>query len=233
MAADLGAMKLEAVGAEHWKESDPPGDHNEVHLNFDTNKPLEYKLIHLPIYVLEYTYKGFAYRVFMNALTGSIEGYRQYDQRSITATTFGITSFFYWLHLKSGHDFGFFSSFFFVVLPSFLTGRFVERRPLRKLGRLSLEQIARESISEQFKSSTEQQLGGQSGGQLYSILGVSSTASQEQIKSAYKRLARQHHPDFNPQRKEEAAKKFAQISHAHSILSDENKRRDYDQFGVE
>ncbi len=64
----------------------------------------------------------------------------------------------------------------------------------------------------------------------YEILGVSRNASKEEIKMAYKRLARKYHPDV-AQNKEEAEIKFRQINEAYSVLSDEEKRRAYDQFG--
>lgn len=64
----------------------------------------------------------------------------------------------------------------------------------------------------------------------YESLGVSKTASADEIKSAYRRLAKQYHPDQNPNNKEAEAK-FKEISVAYEILSDENKRKNFDQFG--
>ncbi|MFN0107929.1 MAG: molecular chaperone DnaJ [Blastocatellia bacterium] len=64
----------------------------------------------------------------------------------------------------------------------------------------------------------------------YKTLGVSRTASQEDIRKAYRRLARKHHPDVNPGDKS-AEEKFKQISEANDILSDEKKREVYDKFG--
>src|SRR5579871_6532297 len=64
----------------------------------------------------------------------------------------------------------------------------------------------------------------------YSILGVSKTATQDEIKSAYRRLARKHHPDLNPNDKE-AHKKFQQINEANEVLSDPEKRKKYDTYG--
>ena len=62
----------------------------------------------------------------------------------------------------------------------------------------------------------------------YAILGVSKDASTEEIKQAYKKLARENHPDLNPG-DTEAEKKFKEISEASAILTDEGKRQEYDQ----
>jgi DnaJ-class molecular chaperone len=64
----------------------------------------------------------------------------------------------------------------------------------------------------------------------YSILGVSKTADEKEIKSAYRKLARKYHPDVNPGDKS-AEEKFKEISEAHEILSDPHKRSQYDRFG--
>ncbi len=64
----------------------------------------------------------------------------------------------------------------------------------------------------------------------YKILGVSKTASDEDIKKAYRKLARKLHPDLNPNDKE-ANKKFQQINEANEVLSDPEKRKKYDQYG--
>jgi molecular chaperone DnaJ len=64
----------------------------------------------------------------------------------------------------------------------------------------------------------------------YKILGVGRDASQKEIKEAYRRLARQYHPDANPGDKE-AEEKFKEINEAYEVLSDPKKRQQYDQFG--
>lgn len=63
----------------------------------------------------------------------------------------------------------------------------------------------------------------------YLSLGVSKTASDNEIKASYRKLARQYHPDVN--KSPEAAQKFKEVSEAYQILSDPNKRQTYDQFG--
>jgi len=64
----------------------------------------------------------------------------------------------------------------------------------------------------------------------YSILGVNRNASEREIKQAYRRLARQYHPDVNPGDKSAEAR-FKQINEAYEVLSDKEKRQKYDQFG--
>ena len=64
----------------------------------------------------------------------------------------------------------------------------------------------------------------------YNILGVKRDASEQEIKRAYRRLARQYHPDVNPGDKSAEAK-FKEINEAHEVLSDKEKRQKYDQFG--
>lgn len=65
----------------------------------------------------------------------------------------------------------------------------------------------------------------------YEVLGVSRDATEEEIKKAYRRLARKYHPDMNPDNKEEAAEKFKEIHEAYEVLSDPEKRARYDRFG--
>src|SRR5258708_5760828 len=64
----------------------------------------------------------------------------------------------------------------------------------------------------------------------YKILGVNKTATQDEIRTAYRKLARKHHPDLNPNDKE-ANKKFQQVNEANEVLSDVEKRKKYDQYG--
>lgn len=64
---------------------------------------------------------------------------------------------------------------------------------------------------------------------LYETLGVSKNASADEIKKAYRRLARQYHPDINKEKG--AEEKFKEINAAYEILSDEKKRAQYDQYG--
>ena len=63
----------------------------------------------------------------------------------------------------------------------------------------------------------------------YEVLGVSKTASQDEIKSAFRKLAKQYHPDVN--KAPDAAEKFKEAQEAYAVLSDDSKRKQYDQFG--
>nr|XP_020478559.1 dnaJ homolog subfamily C member 5-like isoform X1 [Monopterus albus] len=68
------------------------------------------------------------------------------------------------------------------------------------------------------------------GESLYKVLGLEKGASPEEIKKAYRKLALRHHPDKNPDNPE-AAEKFKEINNANATLSDENKRKIYDEYG--
>src|SRR5437868_14674518 len=65
----------------------------------------------------------------------------------------------------------------------------------------------------------------------YEVLGVSRTSSGEEIKRAYRRLAMKYHPDRADGDKAQAEIKFKECAEAYEILSDDNKRKRYDQFG--
>lgn len=71
---------------------------------------------------------------------------------------------------------------------------------------------------------------GTKGRDYYAILGVSKKADAKEIKAAYRKLARQYHPDLNPNNPE-AEQKFKEVSEAYDVLSDADKRKKYDQFG--
>src|SRR5688500_13404966 len=63
----------------------------------------------------------------------------------------------------------------------------------------------------------------------YKVLGVAENASSPEIKKAYRKLAKQYHPDANPN-DAAAAERFKEVSEAYSVLSDEDKRKQYDQM---
>src|SRR5213596_3834584 len=63
----------------------------------------------------------------------------------------------------------------------------------------------------------------------YQVLGVAETATSDEIKKAFRRLAKQHHPDRNPNNPQ-AAERFKEINEAHDVLSDTENRKKYDQL---
>ena len=65
----------------------------------------------------------------------------------------------------------------------------------------------------------------------YEVLGVTRSASEQEIKSAYRKLAMQHHPDRNPDNPQEAEEKFKEVTEAYTILADVDKRAAYDRYG--
>ena len=67
----------------------------------------------------------------------------------------------------------------------------------------------------------------------YEVLGVNKNATDEELKKAYRKLAKKYHPDANPDNKEEAERKFKEVNEAYETLSDKQKRQMYDQFGFD
>uniref|UniRef100_A0A668AI71 DnaJ heat shock protein family (Hsp40) member B2 n=1 Tax=Myripristis murdjan TaxID=586833 RepID=A0A668AI71_9TELE len=65
----------------------------------------------------------------------------------------------------------------------------------------------------------------------YEVLAVPRTATQDDIKKAYRKQALRWHPDKNPDNKEEAERKFKEVAEAYEVLSDKSKREAYDNFG--
>lgn len=66
----------------------------------------------------------------------------------------------------------------------------------------------------------------------YEILGVSKTATDEELKKAYRQMAKKYHPDANPDNKAAAEAKFKEVNEAYEVLSNPQKRKMYDQFGT-
>jgi len=66
----------------------------------------------------------------------------------------------------------------------------------------------------------------------YDVLGVSKNANDDELKKAYRKLAKKYHPDANPDNKKEAEAKFKEVNEAYEVLSDPQKRKMYDQFGT-
>jgi DnaJ-class molecular chaperone len=66
----------------------------------------------------------------------------------------------------------------------------------------------------------------------YKILGIEKSADKDELKKAYRKLARKHHPDVNPGDKA-SEEKFKEINEAYEVLSDPEKRKKYDQFGAQ
>ena len=67
----------------------------------------------------------------------------------------------------------------------------------------------------------------------YEVLGVNKNATDDELKKAYRKLAKKYHPDANPDNKEEAEKKFKEVNEAYEVLSDSQKRQMYDRFGFD
>ena len=66
----------------------------------------------------------------------------------------------------------------------------------------------------------------------YEVLGINRSADEKEIKRAYRKLAKKYHPDMNPGDKQ-AEQKFKEITEAYNVLSDQEKKKLYDQYGFE
>ena len=66
----------------------------------------------------------------------------------------------------------------------------------------------------------------------YEILGVNKNATDDELKKAFRKMAKKYHPDANPDNKKEAEAKFKEVNEAYEVLSDPQKRKMYDQFGT-
>ena len=66
----------------------------------------------------------------------------------------------------------------------------------------------------------------------YEVLGVNKNATDEELKEAYRKMAKKYHPDANPDNKAEAEAKFKEVNEAYEVLSNPQKRKMYDQFGT-
>ncbi|KAG1699371.1 Protein tumorous imaginal discs, mitochondrial [Nymphon striatum] len=95
-----------------------------------------------------------------------------------------------------------------------------------KASRIDVETSSLNAVCNKFHSSTINHKK-----DYYEVLGISRNASQKEIKKSYYQLAKKYHPDTNKSDKQ-AAKKFQEISEAYEILSDESKRKSFDQFGT-
>ncbi|XP_053239933.1 dnaJ homolog subfamily C member 5G isoform X2 [Podarcis raffonei] len=114
-----------------------------------------------------------------------------------------------------------------VLVARSLTGKRRKRRR-KKRGRKKRPPETR--LSKMADAGRPQRKMSRAGESLYCILGLEKGASSEDIKKAYRKLALKYHPDKNPENPE-AAEKFKEINNANTTLSDENKRRIYDEYG--